>query len=302
MAQQYKPKIFLVLISTASLMLITGIALLYANEWKAFKQEKEVRLRVEIDKAEYKYPETVKINVFLDHGYAPILYADVKAIVIRPDGSKVTIPLNIPNAAAMGFYPHGGEYYNVFGDYAGDGIYKVLIVAKSNAQTRKGTLFIDPLHPMSEQPKLPELQQPVSFHISAQIFFRLREWVAQDKVPPGEIYNFYLEYKPKPTLFWSASGDNGYSGRTARYEVRYLAATAENIEAIRNHLAWEMAKVYPQEMEPKASCASVAALGDCCEKLVIAGSLEGRYFFAVKALDAHSNASKVSPWVLVEIN
>ncbi len=86
------------------------------------------------------------------------------------------------------------------------------------------------------------------------------------------------------TLTWTATGDDGHSGRASKYEVRYstLPITESN---------WTSATVAPCPMRPRLT-------GET-EYLMVGGLEGGRsYYFAIKAADECDNWSSLSNVIL----
>jgi lysophospholipase L1-like esterase len=105
----------------------------------------------------------------------------------------------------------------------------------------------------------------------------------RDFEPPGKVTDLKVVSTTFSTavLQWTAPGNNGVEGKAARYDIRY---STENISTDEEFSA---AKRVEETIAP--------SLGGVTERLTVFGLESGTtYFFALKAFDEMSNASKLS--------
>lgn len=102
-----------------------------------------------------------------------------------------------------------------------------------------------------------------------------------DTLPPGAVRNLTVERTADDSvaLHWGAPGDDEYSGRASRYQVRY------DDEAL-SEASWENATLIPDPPAPRTS--------GITDRLEIGGLLPGRWYFALKAADEELNWSNLS--------
>lgn len=241
----------------------------------------------------YRYPEPVIIELGIKRKF-PVSFAYVEAVVTRPDGTFVRVPMTDRGDASI-LQPIGGRYQGVFSDFSGDGRYNVSIrAANVNSQAREGTLFAVPSSPdlNGQFKKVGEnLVSMPYFDAALSLSFTLEGWIPDDSTAPGKIYEVQLDENQADSavISWFPVGSDGYVGRADHYEVRYAS------EPIATDAAWEDATEYPQHINPRSA-------GGAVERLLIKGIPAGNYYFSVKAVDKAGNVGPVSGAVYVTIS
>lgn len=123
-----------------------------------------------VDNEICKYSEPIRIIVLLSR-WQPIIYANVKADVKRPDGSVVYLSLN-DNQRDGDRMPLDGCYTAMFKGFKGKGVYIFHIIADNkDRKTKEGVGFSD-LPPPGEayKPKpLQDVKEPFSIELTFQI-------------------------------------------------------------------------------------------------------------------------------------
>jgi hypothetical protein len=246
------------------------------------------RLSLSTDKNFYVYPDPILLTVSLRRKQ-PIIDATVSAEVEKPDGSRMVLLL-YDDGTRRDQFPSDGVYTGVFADFNGNGIYQLRVTADNKAGNAKEGVGFSELPPPGEHLQSHKTNfVKDSFLLKASCQRRVTGFVSRDKMPPGRIDTFDLKKKEKNwiILTWMASGDNAYSGRAKKYEIRMAP------EVIQTEGDWKKAKVLTEVSLPKPA--------GKWEEITLKDLPRGRFFFAIKAMDGAGNWSPISNSVLTII-
>ncbi len=238
------------------------------------------------EKTVYATPEPISICATVSREYIPVQGAVVYALVKRPDGSEIKVPLS-DNGTNGDTMPLDGDYENSFVSFNGNGTYTITIVADNSAGTaREGIGF-------SDTDEIPEGKMAVRASSTIPITDNFRRqcvlpaiqvsgYTGEEKFAPGEIEQLTatLQSTSAVRLTWVATGNNEYIGQAASYELRYSS------EPIETEDEWNNATPLTGLPSPRQS-------GDSEEfTALIPGA--GTYYFA---LSARSSEGLLSPFV-----
>ena len=179
------------------------------------------------EKTVYGTPEPIRISAILTREYIPVHGAVVYAIVKRPDGNEVKVPLSDDDTGGD-FMPADGSYEGSFTSFNGNGAYAITVVADNSAGAAvEGWGFSDS-DQLEEEKKA---DRTSDFTTITENFRRQCElnavqvsgYTGQEKFPPGEIEQLAaaLSGDSAVKLTWIATGNSEYAGQAASYDLRY---------------------------------------------------------------------------------
>jgi len=178
------------------------------------------------EKTVYGTPEPIRISAILTREYIPVHGAVVSAIVKRPDGSEVKVPLSDDDTGGD-FMPADGSYEGSFTSFNGNGSYAMTVVADNSAGAAvEGWGFSDS-DQLEEEKKADITTITENFRRQCELnAVQVSGYTGQEKFPPGEIEQLAaaLSGDSAVKLTWIATGSSEYAGQAASYDLRYSAA------------------------------------------------------------------------------
>jgi hypothetical protein len=236
------------------------------------------------EKAVYGTPEPILIVATVSREYIPVQGAVVYALVKRPDGSEIKVPLS-DNGTGGDTMPLDGDYEGSFVSFNGNGSYTITVVADNSAGTAKEGIGFSDTDQYPEDRTAVKASEPIpitdNFRRQCVLpVVQVSGYTGQEKFPPGEIEQLTGTLQGSTIrLTWVATGNNEYTGCASSYEMRYSNEPIETDED------WSGATSLSGLPAPKESGRN--------EEFTTPAFAAGTYYFA---LSARSSEGLLSPF------
>lgn len=182
------------------------------------------------EKTVYSTPEPIRICAAVTREYVPVHGAAVYAIVKRPDGSEVKVPLSDDDTGGD-LMPADGSYEGSFSSFNGNGNYAITVVADNSEGSAVEGWGLGDDDLLEEDRDTDRTSDTIAitenFRRQCELTaVQVSGYTGLEKFPPGEIEQLTaaLSGDSAVKLTWIATGSSEYAGQAASYDLRYSAA------------------------------------------------------------------------------